>query len=456
MSDRLKELREKRGKIVTEMRTLTEKVTTEKRDMTGEEVAQHDKLFAEQETLAGQIKAEERQLELNRELAARTDPTDEERRRLEAQQQRDRIANDNRLPENARRSAVAQLGVEYRAGWSAEQDVRAMRAFNGWLRNGASVRSLLTSAGDGGEDLKALAKLQEFRDLQAGSNTDGGYLVAPMEFVAQLIIFVNNLVFVRRKATTMRVNTGASLGAPSLDTDIDDSDWTNELATGNADAGMKFGRRELFPHPLAKRIKISKRLLRIAAMPVEQIVMQRMAYKFAITQEKGFLLGTGQNQPLGIFTASNDGISTGRDVSTGNTTTAITFDGLMEAKYSLKQPYWDRAEWMFHRDAVKQIVKIKDGDGQYIWLPSVLNSQPDRLLGSPLSISEYVPNTFTTGLYVGIFGDLSYYWIADALDMQVQRLVELYAETNQDGFIGRMETDGMPVLEEAFARVKLG
>jgi HK97 family phage major capsid protein len=45
--------------------------------------------------------------------------------------------------------------------------------------------------------------------------------------------------------------------------------------------------------------------------------------------------------------------------------------------------------------------------------------------------------------------------IADALSMQIQRLNELYAETNQVGFIGRLGTDGAPVLEEAFVRVKL-
>jgi len=39
--------------------------------------------------------------------------------------------------------------------------------------------------------------------------------------------------------------------------------------------------------------------------------------------------------------------------------------------------------------------------------------------------------------------------------MRVQRLNELYAATNQVGFIGRLESDGMPVLEEAFARVTL-
>ena len=70
-------------------------------------------------------------------------------------------------------------------------------------------------------------------------------------------------------------------------------------------------------------------------------------------------------------------------------------------------------------------------------------------------MSEYAPSTFTENLYIGMLGDFANYWIADALDMTMQRLVELYAATNQVGFISRFESDGMPVLEEAFVRVKL-
>ncbi|MCI0349387.1 MAG: phage major capsid protein, partial [Acidobacteriales bacterium] len=99
--------------------------------------------------------------------------------------------------------------------------------------------------------------------------------------------------------------------------------------------------------------------------------------------------------------------------------------------------------------------KLKDGMGQFLWQPGLASGQPDRILDVPVIMSEYAPNTFTTGLYVGIIGDFSYYWIADDLSLTVQRLNELYAETNQIGFIGRLEVDGMPVLAEAFARVKL-
>jgi HK97 family phage major capsid protein len=160
---------------------------------------------------------------------------------------------------------------------------------------------------------------------------------------------------------------------------------------------------------------------------------------------------------MGVFTAATIGfgISTARDVSTGNTATAFTFDGLMEALYSLKAQYHPKATWIFHRDAIKMARKLKDGMGQYIWQPSVQQGQPDLLLGRPYKMSEYCPNTFTASKYVGIIGDFSFYWIADALSMRIQRLNELYAAANQIGFIGRLESDGMPVLNEAFARVKL-
>ncbi len=183
--------------------------------------------------------------------------------------------------------------------------------------------------------------------------------------------------------------------------------------------------------------------------------MRRLAYKFGITQEKGFLTGSGAGQPLGVFTASPLGISTGRDVSTDNTATAFTANGLYNVKYSLKAAYWPRAKWLFHRDAVKMLAKLVNGEGQYLWQPSLQMGQPDMLLGHPVSVSEYAPNTFTANLYVGIIGDFSQYWIADSMAMEIQRLVELYAATNQVALIGRMESDGMPVLEEAFARVKL-
>jgi HK97 family phage major capsid protein len=240
---------------------------------------------------------------------------------------------------------------------------------------------------------------------------------------------------------------------PTLETDVDDSDWTSELATGNQGT-MAFGGRELRPHPLAKRIKVSKTLKRVSAIPMDALVRQRLEYKTAITKEKAYLLGDGAQKPLGVFVAHADGIPTSRDVSTGSATD-FTADGLMDAKYELKQAYWPGARWAFHRQGIKRIRKLKDGQQQYIWQPGLTGGAPDTILEQPYDVSEYVPSTFTTGLYVGILANWpAGYWVVDSLDMGIEVVDQLYAEQNQDGYILRYEGDGAPVLAEAFVRCK--
>ncbi|MBN50039.1 MAG: phage major capsid protein [Spongiibacteraceae bacterium] len=413
MSKRLQSLREKRSNLVKAARDVIEHAEGESRSsLNSDEQQKYDTIWSEVESLGTEIKREE--------------DLDEAERRMAERASREREEGGNRSDEQgdqSERRAAALMG-----------------AFRSWCAEGRIVGQAA----------------RELRDLQADVDIEGGYIVPPEQFVNQLIKFVDDMVFIRQRATVIQVPSAQSLGAPSLDTDPADADWTSELDTGSEDSAMAFGKRSLHPHPLAKRIKVSNKLLRVATMSAENLVRERLAYKFGITEEKAFLTGTGAGQPLGLFTASNDGISTGRDVSEGNTATSIKFDGLIEAKYTLKGQYHPNAAWMFHRDALKQLAKLKDGEGQYIWRESVRAGEPDRLLGLPFIMSEYAPNTFTTGKYVGILGDYSNYWIADSLAMQLQRLVELYAETNQVGFIGRRELDGMPVLEEAFVRVKLG
>jgi len=158
-----------------------------------------------------------------------------------------------------------------------------------------------------------------------------------------------------------------------------------------------------------------------------------------------------------LFVANAAGINTDRDMATGNTATAVTFDGLINAKYSIKQQYWNGAEWVMHRDLAKMLAKIKDGEGQYIWQPSIAAGQPDRLLGFNVNLSEYAPNTYTAGLYAAILGNFGLgYWICDADAINIQVLKELYAVTNQIGYLFDYFGDGAPVLPEAFARVKMG
>ena len=60
------------------------------------------------------------------------------------------------------------------------------------------------------------------------------------------------------------------------------------------------------------------------------------------------------------------------------------------------------------------------------------------------------------GKKVLLFGDFSYYWIADRQNRTLKRLNELYAVTDQVGFIGTQRVDGKLILPEAMQVMAMG
>lgn len=394
----VKELLERRANIWEKAKELIDRVEAEGRDFNTEEQSQYDKMMDEMDELAKRAKRLE------------------EKQRFEAQMSMPINEPVRAIPTDQKEDRGKDLMPEFRA----------------FIKTGVIS--------------------PELRALQVDPATQGGNLLPPQQFVAELIKEIDDAVFIRRLATVIPVNTSDSLGAPTLDTDLDDADWTTEVQS-ITEGTMTFGKRELKPNQLSKLVKVSMKLLRTSAIPVESLVSQRLAYKFAITEEKAFLLGSGTGEPLGLFTVSTDGISAARDVpSTGG---KITADSLIDAKYALKAQYRNGAQWIFHRDVIKLIAKLKDNDDQYLWRPGISLGQPDTLLNLPVNESEYAPNTVTVDNYVGIIGNFRYYWIAELMGMELQRLNELFAQTSQVGFIGRMWVDGAPVLESAFARIKI-
>lgn len=339
------------------------------------------------------------------------------------------------------RIAGATVGPERRTAQQYRDSAEYRSAYSEWLATGQVPHGRIP---------------REFRDTVLGTDAKGGYLVTPTQLASEIVKSIDDQVFVRTLARIQRMGSAKSLGVPMMTSRAADSDWTGEVAAVTEDTTMAFGRRDLKPYLMSKLAKVS-----IEAVDrdsnIETLIQDELAYKNAITEEKAYLTGNGTGKPLGIFTASANGVPTGRDVVGTNTTTAIGADTLIAMKYSLKPGYRSdpTCRWVWSRAAIEAISKLKDTTNQYLWQPSVQAGQPDRLLGIPVAESEFAPSTFTTGLYVGALGCFRYYWIAEVSDLRIQRLVERYSDTNEIGFISRRWVDGGPVLGEAFARCKL-
>lgn len=415
---RLAELRDKREEALKVPLQIREAARAEERDFTDEENVKFDKAMEDVDRLEAEYS------------------------KAEAEEQRIAKLEAAQSKSAGRKSSPDKVGdddSETRSDTDKEKRATEVRdrAICNWF--GYGIRNLTP---------------EESRALSQSKTVEGGYLSPDVKFQTELIQAVDNLVFMRQFGTQHTVDNADSMGTPSLENDPADPTWTSELSIGAEDSTMDLGKRELTPHPLAQFIKVSKKLLRTAALNPEALVRERLAYKQAVVQETAFMTGDGSNSPLGIFTASANGIPTSRD-QTAASNTAIVADELIDVQFSVKPQYHARSRWVMHRDVLKAIRKLKLSDGQYIWQTGLSASNPGTILDSPYSLSEYAPNTFTTGLYMLAYGDFSFYWIADALGMEIQRLDELYAAANQVGFITRSETDGMPVLAEAFARLIL-
>ncbi len=276
--------------------------------------------------------------------------------------------------------------------------------------------------------------------LQVGTDSEGGYLV-PDEFERTLVEALQEENIFRQLAKIITTSSGdrkipvvASKGSAS---------WVDEEGV-IPESDDAFGQVVIGAYKLATMIKISEELLNDSIFNLEQYIAREFARRIGAKEEEAFFVGNGTGKPTGIFNATG-GAALG---VTAASSTAIAMDELVDLYHSLKAPYRNNAVFVTNDATVKAIRKLKDGNGQYLWQPSVRLGEPDTLLNRPLKTSVYVPE-ITAGAKAVAFGDFSYYWIADRQGRSFQRLNELFAATGQVGFKATQRVDGKLILAEA-------
>ncbi len=350
-------------------------------------------------------------------------------------------------------------------GSEARERKQTRAEYRRWLQTGILGPSLRVDLSGPQPSYRSTMLRPERRDTIITTDAKGGFLATPTQISKDILGIVDGDVFVRQlcaaAGSLIDVVDAKALGQRKVITRLADADWTSEVAPVTEDTTMAFGRRDLTPNVLSKLCKVSMQMLAVRA-DSEREVNDELAYKFGITQEKAYMTGNGTGKPLGIFVASANGISTARDV-TAASSTVVAGDDFVNVKYSMNQGYLrgPGVSWVLSRPLVKAVRKLKvatttgGNDLEYLWSPGLTEGAPDKVLDLPYAVSEYAPSTFTTGLYVAVLGNFKYYRIAQIKEMIIQRVDQLYAATNEVGFIGRLWVDGAPVMEEGFARLKL-
>ena len=276
--------------------------------------------------------------------------------------------------------------------------------------------------------------------LQEGTDSEGGYLV-PDEFERTLVEALEEENVFRTLAHVIRTSSGdrkipvvASKGSAS---------WVDEEGAYQ-ESDDAFSQVSIGAYKLGTMIKVSEELLADSVFDLEAYISKEFARRIGAREEESFFNGDGKGKPLGILAAAG-----GAEVGvTAASATAITADEVIDLFYSLKAPYRKNAVWLLNDATVKQIRKLKDTTGQYLWQPSLVAGTPDTILGRPVKTSAFMP-TAAAGAKTIAFGDFKYYWIADRQGRTFKKLSELFAATGQVGFMGTQRVDGKLILPEA-------
>jgi HK97 family phage major capsid protein len=162
--------------------------------------------------------------------------------------------------------------------------------------------------------------------------------------------------------------------------------WTLENGA-YTESNPTFGQKQIDAYKLTDLIRVSQELLQDSAFDLESYIAGRVCSAFGIAEEQAFCVGTGTNQPTGIFTANGGTVGV-----TSAATTAITADELISLVYALKSPYRRNAKFLMNDSTVAAIKKLKDLNGAYMWQSFCAGPvQPDRLLVYEIYTSPYVP-----------------------------------------------------------------
>lgn len=287
--------------------------------------------------------------------------------------------------------------------------------------------------------------------LRESSLPDGGYLV-PSEFHKEIVSALEDENVMRQIGTTIqtaathKIPIVSSKPAASWIGEGEDISFTNEA----------FGQISLEAYKLGVAVKVSNELLADSYYPVEAHLTQEFAKAFARSEEDAFLNGSPDplsqaKTPTGLLTTLAASPSTTIETST----TTLAVEDLINLEFSLQRPYRRNAVWLVNDSLVAELRRMKDQVQRFIFEPSLVLGEPERLFGRPIYTSPFMP-TLASGNIIALYGDFKdYYLIGERGQRIFKPLRELYAMSDQTGFLMLERVDAKLTNLSAIKALKL-
>lgn len=255
----------------------------------------------------------------------------------------------------------------------------------------------------------------------------GGYVV-PVDFQVEIIRRLAGMTVMRQRARVQptsrdRVDIPKMTGGDDQYTTAVRVTWVSETPTaGTADTNLTFGLESIPVHDCMAETFLSRNVVEDSAVDLVSELTTAFAEAGAIDEDNQFLTGDGVGKPTGILingTAPDTGVAT---VNSG-AAADFTIDGIINIEYEIPTQYRDNCVFITARRSVRNLRRLKAGDGTYLWERRTLSGEPATLDGFNIAEQEVMP-AVAASAYPLMFGDPQGYRIVDRIGMTVERYLD--------------------------------
>jgi HK97 family phage major capsid protein len=227
--------------------------------------------------------------------------------------------------------------------------------------------------------------------MSVGSSPDGGYWVLP-DTTGRIVQLVFETSPMRRLADVQPIGTDALEGMYDND-EVTDGGWVGENGDRSADtATPQIGRWRIEAQEQWAQPKATQKFLDDAFVDVEAWLTKKVASKLSRVENKAYILGNGVAQPRGILAYPVGTPTKAAFMKVANSKTGVNNafaaaspgDIFIDTLAALKADYRQGAAWLGTRTTRAAIRKLKDGQGNYLWLRDFTSSAGTMELDSPL------------------------------------------------------------------------
>lgn len=266
-------------------------------------------------------------------------------------------------------------------------------------------------------DINMVSEIEK-KSLSVGVDPHGGYTVTPA---------MSNKIIEKLYETdpVRQLCSVDSITTESMEFIVDASElgggWESETVAGAVTTSPQINKIRIGTNVSYAKIRASQQLIEDSNWNIDSWLTKKAADKLGRLEAAAFVTGDGVGKPRGFLTyASGTSFGQVQQVASGAAAN-LTADGFYNLKFALIEQYMSNATWLMNRTTVRDTLKLKDGDGNYLWNPSYTEEKHSVLLGLPVRMSTTMPAVAANALSVVLADWQEAYQIVDRVGISLQR-----------------------------------